>query len=97
MLTFLLQLLRTNRACPVMSLSLLLHQVSSPSHAGPIRHASYRDPPPRHSAPYRQTGARTVRQRHVFVSIALMILIRLLIPCLQSENGRLSVAQETGG
>lgn len=72
------------KACPLMSFC--LHQVSSPSHAGPIRHASYRHPPSGHSAPYRQTGAWPVRQGHVFVSIDLIILIHSPIPCLQREN-----------
>lgn len=51
------------------SVCLPLLQVSSLSHAGPVRHAPHRDPPPCHCAPHRQTGARAVRQGHVCVSI----------------------------
>lgn len=58
----------SHSVCPP-SVCLPLLQVSSLSHAGPVRHAPHRDPPPCHCTPHRQTGARAVRQGHVCVSI----------------------------
>lgn len=57
--------------CFFLLLLFTLHQVFSLADARPIGHASYRDPPSSHSAPYRQTGSRAVWQEHVRVSIPL--------------------------
>lgn len=73
----------------VCCLSVLLYpslfcQVPPLSDAGPLRHASYRDPPPSHSAPYRKTGAWTVWKGHVRVSIIHTLLALKVYCCIST-------------